>query len=115
MAEPTAFPEERFIHAVFGSTLARRCRVLLLSPDSELMRLALRRRIDETLEGLSYRERGILQMRSGLGDGHTYTLAEAGYVFNLTRERIRQIQVRSLRKLRQHAEDLRQFLAGLDV
>ncbi len=64
------------------------------------------------MDTLSYRERGILEMRYGLGDGHSYTLAQAGQVFHLTRERIRQIQAKALRKLRHptRSDQLRSFL-----
>jgi RNA polymerase sigma factor (sigma-70 family) len=112
MAEPKAFPEEEFVCAALGGLLARRCRALLLSADSQRTRLLLRRRINRALQVLSYRERGVLEMRYGLGDGHFYTLAEVGYVFNLTRERIRQIQVRSLVKLQRCADELRTLLTS---
>ena len=72
----------------------------------------LRRHVGAALDTLSYRDRGVLEMRYGLGDGHAYTLAQAGYVFKLTRERIRQLQARSLRKLRARAEDLQNFIKG---
>jgi DNA-directed RNA polymerase sigma subunit (sigma70/sigma32) len=51
------------------------------------------------LSKLSYREREILKLRFGLGDGYTYTLEEVGYIFRVTRERIRGIQNKGLDKL----------------
>jgi RNA polymerase primary sigma factor len=60
----------------------------------------LKQRIDELLSGLSYREREIIKLRFGLGDGFNYTLSQAAYIFRVTRERIRQIEERALRRLR---------------
>jgi len=78
--------------------------------DGDAAMAQLRVRILAALDGLSYRERAIVEMRFGLGDGHAYTLAETGYVFRLTRERVRQLQARALRRLRYRADDLRKFL-----
>jgi RNA polymerase primary sigma factor len=58
----------------------------------------------EALENLSYRERRVLELRYGLGGEHPQTLDEVGRTFNITRERIRQIERESLRKLRTLAE-----------
>jgi RNA polymerase primary sigma factor len=58
----------------------------------------------EALENLSYRERRVLELRYGLGGEHPSTLDEVGQTFNVTRERIRQIERESLRKLRALAE-----------
>jgi len=107
-------PEERFLLALFGSQLTARHLAALRGPDEESILDELRGRIDAVLDSLSYRDRGVLEMRYGLGDGHIYTLAEAGYVFRLTRERIRQLQSKSLRKLRSQAAPLREFLDGLE-
>ena len=107
-------PQERFLLALFGSELTTRHLVALCGPDEESILDELRGRIDSVLDNLSYRDRGILEMRYGLGDGHIYTLAEAGYVFRLTRERIRQLQVKALKKLRRQATVLREFLDGLE-
>ena len=52
------------------------------------------------LKTLSYREREIIKLRYGLGDGYSYTLEEVGHIFKVTRERIRQIEAKALRKLR---------------
>lgn len=56
-------------------------------------------RIHKLLEKLSYREREIIKLRYGLGDGYNYSLEEVAYIFRVTRERIRQIQDRALRRL----------------
>ena len=53
----------------------------------------------DALENLSYRERRVLELRYGLGDEHPRTLDEVGPAFNVTRERIRQIETQSLKKL----------------
>jgi RNA polymerase primary sigma factor len=72
----------------------------------------LRDQIDQVLTTLTYREREIIRLRYGLGDGYTYTLEEVGRIFNVTRERIRQIEAKAVRKL-QHpvrSTPLRGFL-----
>ena len=61
----------------------------------------LRRRITKVLKTLSYREREIIKLRYGLGDGYSYTLEEVGHIFKVTRERIRQIEAKAVRKLQQ--------------
>jgi RNA polymerase primary sigma factor len=61
----------------------------------------LRRRIAKVLKSLSYREREIIKLRYGLGDGYSYTLEEVGHIFKVTRERIRQIEAKAVRKLQQ--------------
>jgi RNA polymerase primary sigma factor len=61
---------------------------------------ALRDRINSLIETLSYRDKEIIRLRYGLGDGHSYTLEEVARIFNLTRERVRQLEHRALRKLR---------------
>lgn len=58
-----------------------------------------RRRIAEALATLSYREREVLKLRFGLGDGYTYTLEEVAHVFQVGRERIRQIEAKAIRRL----------------
>jgi RNA polymerase primary sigma factor len=59
----------------------------------------LRDKIDELLKTLTYREREIVRLRYGLDDGYTYTLEEVGRIFRVTRERVRQIEAKALRKL----------------
>jgi len=59
----------------------------------------LRQRIDHLLKTLTYREREIIRLRYGLGDGYTYTLEEVGRIFKVTRERVRQIEAKAVRKL----------------
>jgi RNA polymerase sigma factor (sigma-70 family) len=113
VAEPVTFPEQRFLRAVFPDGFSQQCLDALLEPEAEAGLVELRRQIGAALDTLSCRERGILEMRYGLGDGQAYTLAESGYVFRLTRERIRQLQARSLRRLRECAVDLWSFVDGL--
>ncbi len=69
----------------------------------------LREQIQEVLARLNERERRVLQLRFGLEDGHCWTLEEVGREFNVTRERIRQIEVKALRKLR-NPRNLRSLL-----
>src|SRR5881409_4504735 len=71
-----------------------------LSPSEAASNVLLREQIDSVLEGLTGRERRVLQLRFGLEDGRTRTLEEVGREFNVTRERIRQIEAKALRKLR---------------
>jgi RNA polymerase primary sigma factor len=59
----------------------------------------LRERIETLLKTLTYREREIIRLRYGLGDGYTYTLEEVGRIFKVTRERVRQIEAKAVRKL----------------
>jgi len=59
----------------------------------------LRNKIDALLKTLTYREREIIRLRYGLGDGYTYTLEEVGRIFKVTRERVRQIEAKAVRKL----------------
>ncbi|HZZ28673.1 MAG TPA: sigma-70 family RNA polymerase sigma factor [Pirellulales bacterium] len=72
----------------------------------------LRNRISKVLKTLSYREREIIKLRYGLGDGYSYTLEEVGHIFKVTRERIRQIEAKAVRKLQQpsRAQELLGFL-----
>ncbi len=68
-------------------------------PLQEMQQEMLKRRINEALAGLSYREREILRLRYGLSDGYAYTLEEVGKIFSVTRERVRQIESKAVRKL----------------
>jgi RNA polymerase primary sigma factor len=62
---------------------------------------SLKDRIRDVLDELSYREREILRLRYGLVDGYAYTLEEVGQIFSVTRERVRQIEAKAVRKLQQ--------------
>jgi RNA polymerase primary sigma factor len=72
----------------------------------------LKERVRSSLEVLSDRERAVLEMRFGLKDGRTHTLEEVGEAFDVTRERVRQIESKALRKLRYpgRGQKLRDFL-----
>ncbi len=85
------------------------------NPISAASNEMLKDKIDDVLSTLSYREREIIKLRYGLGDGYTYTLEEVGRIFKVTRERVRQIEAKAVRKL-QHpirARQLEGFLEGL--
>ena len=71
------------------------------SPSIGASQEMLRGRINRVLKTLSYREREIIKLRYGLGDGYSYTLEEVGHIFKVTRERIRQIEAKAVRKLQQ--------------
>ena len=58
-------------------------------------------RISEVMEILNHREREILRLRYGLADGYSYTLEEVGKIFSVTRERVRQIESKAVRKLQE--------------
>ncbi|MEF8847007.1 MAG: sigma-70 family RNA polymerase sigma factor [Candidatus Paceibacterota bacterium] len=73
-------------------------------PSKSAARGLLRKRLNEILSDLSPKEQKILSMRFGLEDGVTHTLEEVGEVFDVTRERIRQIQEKALEKIREHEE-----------
>jgi len=85
------------------------------SPISAASREMLKDKIEAVLNTLTHREREIIKLRYGIGDGYTYTLEEVGKIFNVTRERVRQIEAKAIRKL-QHpvrARRLEGFLAGI--
>ena len=71
-----------------------------LAPADAASHKLLKEQVESVLEGLTGRERRVLQLRFGLEDGRTRTLEEVGREFNVTRERIRQIEAKALRKLR---------------
>lgn len=84
----------------------------LPSPDEAAADNLLHEQIDDLLDALSDREREVLRYRFGLEDGRSYTLEEVGRRFGVTRERIRQIEAKALRKLRHpmRSKKLRDFL-----
>jgi RNA polymerase primary sigma factor len=85
-----------------------------LRPDDELTRASLRDQIDDALQALTAREREIIKLRFGLGDGSVYTLDEVSKIFSVTRERVRQIEARAVRKL-QHPVRSRKLSCFLDI
>jgi RNA polymerase primary sigma factor len=85
-----------------------------LAPPDTVAQEALRHRIEAVLKTLTYREREIIKLRYGIGDGYTYTLEEVGRIFKVTRERVRQVEAKAIRKL-QHpvrARKLQGFVDG---
>ena len=82
-----------------------------LAPADAASYQLLKEQIDETLDSLNEREKRILQLRFGLEDGRSRTLEEVGREFGVTRERIRQIEAKALRKLRhpKHSEKLKGY------
>ncbi len=83
------------------------------SPVSAAAQKMLKDKIDHVLKTLTYREREIIKLRYGLGDGYTYTLEEVGRIFRVTRERVRQIEAKAVRKL-QHPVRSHQLKGFLD-
>ncbi len=85
------------------------------SPINAATQEMLKEKMREVLKTLTYREREIIKLRYGLEDGYTYTLEEVGKIFKVTRERVRQIEAKAVKKL-QHpirARHLEGFLEGL--
>lgn len=84
----------------------------MISPLDEFIQNNLREHIEEALKTHSERESSIIKMRFGLGDGNEHTLEEVGNQYKVTRERIRQIQEKAIRKLRQsrHSIKLKSFI-----
>ena len=83
-----------------------------VTPEGNVESVMLREHIDALLEDLKERERQVIVLRFGLEDGHPRTLEEVGKEFNVTRERIRQIEAKALRKLRNpvRSKRIRDFL-----
>ena len=82
------------------------------SPTQSTTNELLKDKIDSLLKTLTYREREIIRLRYGLTDGYTYTLEEVGRIFRVTRERVRQIEAKAVKKL-QHpvrSKQLENFL-----
>src|SRR5437867_761510 len=83
------------------------------SPVNAATHEMMKDKIENVLKTLTYREREIIKLRYGLGDGYTYTLEEVGRIFKVTRERVRQIEAKAVRKL-QHPVRSRQLEGFLD-
>lgn len=86
----------------------------VLSPEQHMLKQALRMQLDEVLSTLSEREEQVLRYRFGLEDDTEHTLEQVGKRFGVTRERIRQIEAKALRKLRHphRAKYLKPFIEG---
>jgi RNA polymerase primary sigma factor len=82
------------------------------SPADRMIDINLREQTARVLGTLSPREEKVIRMRFGLEDGHEHTLEEVGKEFSVTRERIRQIEAKALRKLRRTSRVLGELLAG---
>jgi len=82
-----------------------------LSPVDEVISMDLKEKIEEALRAHTQREAGILKMRFGLGNGNDHTLEEVGQQYKVTRERIRQIEEKAIRKLRHslYSQKLKSF------
>ena len=81
-----------------------------LAPADAAIHQFLKEQVEDALDGLTERERRVLQLRYGLDNGRTRTLEEVGKEFHVTRERIRQIEVKALRKLRHPSRKLRNYI-----
>ncbi len=83
------------------------------SPANTATQDMLKQRIELVLKSLTYREREIIKLRYGIGDGYTYTLEEVGRIFKVTRERVRQVEAKALKKL-QHPVRARKLAGFID-
>ena len=85
-----------------------------MSPADAVISLNLKEQTDNVLKTLTPREERVIKMRFGVGDGSEHTLEEVGQDFAVTRERIRQIEAKALRKLRHPSRSrrLRAFMEG---
>lgn len=86
-------------------------------PLYETNQLNLKQQINDAMQTLNYREREILKLRYGLADGYAYTLEEVGKIFQVTRERVRQIESKAVKKLQhpQRSKSLSSFVDGYDL
>ncbi|HWA98143.1 MAG TPA: sigma-70 family RNA polymerase sigma factor [Pirellulales bacterium] len=84
-----------------------------VDPLQDISRDSLKHQVNEVLSSLNYREREILRLRYGLADGYSYTLEEVGKIFSVTRERVRQIEAKAVRKL-QHPMRCRELMGFID-
>ena len=84
------------------------------SPYERAVEILAKEALRDALENLSYRERRVLELRYGLGGEHPRTLDEVGRAFNVTRERIRQIENQSLKKL-QHLREAQQLRDDVEI
>ncbi|MFM8979833.1 MAG: RNA polymerase sigma factor RpoD [Planctomycetia bacterium] len=84
------------------------------SPVNAATHEMLKDKIDQVLQTLTFREREIIKLRYGIGDGYTYTLEEVGKIFKVTRERVRQIEAKAVRKL-QHPVRARKLEGFLEA
>jgi len=85
-----------------------------VDPLHDMTQQMLKSRVDEALQELNYREREIIRLRYGLADGYAYTLEEVGKIFCVTRERVRQIEAKAVRKL-QHPVRARMLEGFVDA
>lgn len=110
--EPKPNPEEELLRTIFGKPTSE------AKPKTPEERAKLQEKIKEALErvfdSLTYREREIIKLRYGLGDGYTYTLEEVARTFVVTRERVRQIEAKAVRKL-QHPSRARMLEGFLET
>jgi len=85
-----------------------------VSPANATAYSMLKEQMDDVLESLTEREEKVLRLRFGIGDGYPRTLEEVGKIFNVTRERVRQIEAKALRKLR-HPTRSKKLKSFLDI
>jgi len=89
----------------------------IISPERMAERSLLKKQVDEVLKTLTPREERVIRLRFGIDDGYHRTLEEVGNIFQVTRERIRQIEDKALKKLRHpsRAAILQQFLDNFHI
>jgi RNA polymerase primary sigma factor len=88
-----------------------------ITPERMAERTLLKRQVDEVLKTLTPREEKVIRLRFGIDDGFHRTLEEVGHIFGVTRERIRQIEDKALKKLRHptRSQQLHEFFRNFNV
>src|SRR5688500_16807049 len=94
-------PEEELLEKIFGRSSG--------PPATPEQRAKLKKKIEQVLASLTFREREAIKLRYDIGDGYTYTLEQVEQMFKVTRERVREIERKAVRKL-QHPVRARKIL-----
>jgi RNA polymerase sigma factor (sigma-70 family) len=102
-------PEERWRRETLGNSEVDEVE----PPENAATHEMLKHKIEQVLGTLTFRERELIKLRYGVGDGYTYTLAEVGRIFKITHERVQQIEAKAVRKL-QHPVRARKLDGFLD-
>ena len=115
-AQGSGNAEQSLVRVVFEpSELSPRAMALVFGPEGEMIRKELRSYINDALDALGYRERGLIEMLHGLGDGHAYSPDEVAAVFQIPLKHVSRAHAAALAELRRHADELRLFINRLTI